>query len=255
MTMTKPTPPKARKNPHKMTVHRDTRIDDYFWLNKRGDAAVLDYLKAENRYTERVMKPSKKFEAALLREMKARIKKDDASVPVWRKGHYYYVRYKTKSQYPLYCRKKGSLSAKEEILLDENKLARGHKYFDIMNLAISPDGATLAYTVDTQGRRICSLFFKDLKTAKTVPSLEGITHNSVWAQDGATLFYVKQDPATLRHDKVYRLNPDRRTSVLVYEEKDEQFDVSVGKTATEKHIVISSGSSTSDECRLIPSGQ
>lgn len=246
-------PPMAKAEPHTLSAHGDTRTDNYFWLNQRGAKPVTAYLKAENRYTNAVLKPAESIKRTIFSEIKNRIKKDDSSVPVFKNGYYYYARYETKSEHPIYCRKKGTLKAKEEIFLDVNKLARGHNYFDIMSLTVSPCGNLLAYSTDTEGRRICTVHFKDLRTGKPLPeTIEKTTPNIVWAEDGGTLFYTRQDETTLRYNRVYRLSPDRKTHTLIYEEKDPSFSVGVDKSLSRKYLYISIHSSTSSEYRLIP---
>ncbi|MDD4003696.1 MAG: S9 family peptidase [Elusimicrobiaceae bacterium] len=249
-------PPAAEIRPHTLTAHNDTRTDNYFWLRERGSEAVTACLKAENRYTDAVLRPAAHIKRTIFNEIKARMKKDDSSVPVWKNGCYYYARYETRSQHPIYCRKQGSLKAREKILLDVNKLARGHAYYDIMSLAVSPDGSILAYASDTEGRRVCTVSFKNLKTGKLLPeTIEKTTPNFVWAEDGGSLLYTRQDETTLRYNRVFLLSPDRKTHTPVYEEKDPAFSVGVDKSLSRKYLYLSIHSSTSSEYRLIPAGQ
>ena len=161
-----PTPPPAPKFPHRLEIHGHDRVDDYFWMRDRDSKPVLDFLKAENEYADRVLAPVEKLRETLVREMRSRIKEDDSSVPVFDEGYHYYWRYQTGQEYPLHCRRKGSLDAPEEIFADENEMAKGHSYFALAAAEISPDQNILALATDVQGRRIYDITFKNLVTGK-----------------------------------------------------------------------------------------
>ena len=160
------TVPAARKIPKKLVIHGDVRTDNYFWLKERDNKEVIEYLKAENDYTKKVMKHTKKFQEDLFTEMKRRIKEDDRSVPYKLNGYWYITKFKKENDYPIYTRKKGSLKAKEELLFDCNKMAKGHSYFKLGGISISPDNTLACFSVDTVSRRQYTLKFKNLVTGK-----------------------------------------------------------------------------------------
>jgi oligopeptidase B len=247
--------PIVRKVPHELTAHGHTRVDDYFWLKDRDDPEVIAYLEAENAYYERVMAPLKPFEDRLFDEIVARIKKNDDTVPYRYRGHYFYQRFEAGKEYPIFCRKKGSLDAPEEIMLDANEVAAGHEFFSVSGVETSSNHDILSFAIDTVGRRFYDIRFKNLATGELLPdAISKVTGNLAWAEDGKTLFYSKQDPDTLRSYRVYRhvLGTDPADDVLVYEETDETFSVWVWKTTSDEYLVISSSQTLSDEARLIP---
>ncbi len=247
-------PPVAKIVPHELENLGDVRTDNYYWLKDRENSEVIDYLKAENEYTAAVMAHAKPLEDELFKEMKARIKEDDESVPYRDNGYFYYTRYEEGSEYAIHCRKKGSLDAAEEVMLDGNKLAEGHEYFAIRGVEVSTGNNVVAYAVDTTGRRIYTVHFRNLKTGKDYDDLiPSSTGNMVWANDNKTLFYTKQDPETLRWDKIFRhtLGTDAAKDELVFNEKDETFNCGVSKTKSQKYIVISSEQTLSTESRFL----
>src|SRR5512147_157484 len=202
--------PVAPRRPHSITQHGQTRVDDYFWLRQREDLAVLEYLKAENDYLAEVLQHTQPLQAQLFQEMKARIKEDDASVPEQRGEYFYYTRYETGKQYPLYCRKHGALDAPEEIILDQNALAAGRDFCRIGAFAVSPNHQLLAYSVDADGSEACTIYIKNLIDGTLYPETIANTYGNVyqhggveWANDNRTLFYVIRDDAT-RPYKLYR---------------------------------------------------
>jgi oligopeptidase B len=248
-----PRPPVARIVPHPLEAHGQTRIDDYFWLRDRDDPEVIAYLEAENAYADSVMAPSAALEAALFREITGRIKKDDSSVPYLKRGYYYYDRYEGAGEYPIFCRKKGALDAPEQVLLDENALARRHSYFAVWGRAVSPDGGTLAFAADTVGRRFFTIRFENLATGELYPdAIDSVTADLAWANDNRTLFYARQDPVTLRVDRVYRHALGANTpDALVYREPDATFDLGVGKTQSEAYLLIGCWQTLSTEFRYL----
>ncbi|WP_296687273.1 S9 family peptidase [Flavobacterium sp.] len=253
---TNSTAPKAKILPKKLKKHNEIRIDNYFWLNDRENPEVIDYLNQENAYYETMTAHTKDFQKELFEEMKGRIKEDDQSVPYLYNGYYYITRFEKGQDYPIYSRKKGSLEAKEEILFDCNELAKGHAFFQLGGLSVSPDNRYASFGVDTVGRRIYTIKIKNLETNEILPDvIENVTGGSVWANDNLTLFYTRQDKVTLRADTVFKhkLGTLATADSLVFEEKDDTFNVSVGKEKSKKYIVIGSESTLTTEYRILPS--
>ncbi|MFT6137746.1 MAG: oligopeptidase B [Salibacteraceae bacterium] len=245
--------PVAKKVAKELSMHGDTRVDNYFWMNQREDEEVIDYLKAENTHTEKAMKPLKGFRESLFEEMKGRIKETDMSVPYKKDGWFYYVRQEEGKEYPIYCRKEGSLEAAEDIIMDVNPMAEGHDYYSASGLSLSPNKMVLAYGEDKVSRRIYTIKFKDMVTGETLPfTIENTTGGSVWASDSKTIFFTKKDE-TLRAFQVwkYELGKETSTAELVYEENDETFNCFVYKSKSDKYIFIGSGSTLSSEYRFI----
>ncbi len=248
-----PEPPVAKKIPKKLTVHDHTRVDNYYWLNERTNQDVLNYLTAENEYLESVMAHTKPLQEALFQEIKGRLKPDDASVPYLKNGYYYYVRYEPEKEYPIYCRKKGDLSAQEEILLDVNHMADGYKYYQVRGVNVSPDSRYVAFGVDTVSRRQYTIHVKDLKTGEMLAdAVPNTTAGSEWGNDSKTLFYTTKD-STLRPHKVWRhaIGEPNETDVILFHEKDNTFSVYLDKTRTGKYISIESYSTLSTEMAVI----
>ncbi len=249
-------PPKAKKVPHVFTEHGHRRIDNYHWLrdDSRSDPQVLDYLKAENAYYEANMATTGDLRQRLYDEMVSRISQEDQSVPYKLGEYYYYRRYKTGQEYPVYARKHGSLDAPEELLVDMNQRATGHDYFHSNNQSISHDHHILAFSEDTVGRRQYAIRFKDLRTGELLPDvIENTTGALEWAKDNQTVFYVRKHPVTLLPYQVYRhkLGTSSDEDKLVYEEKDNTFYTSLGSTRSRDYIVIHLGSTTKSEVRLL----
>ncbi|MDQ6529254.1 S9 family peptidase [Flavobacterium sp. LHD-85] len=248
--------PKAKVIPKTLKKHKESRIDNYFWLNDRENSEVIDYLNQENVYYENMTSHTKALQDSLFEEMKGRIKEDDSSVPYFYNGYFYITRFETGQDYPIFARKKGSLSAEEEILFNCNEMAEGHAYFKLGGLSISPDNKFASFGVDIVGRRIYTIQIKNLETGEILADkIENVTGASVWANDNNTIFYVRQDQVTLRADKVFRhkLNTDSENDVLVYDEVDDTFNVSISKEKSRKYIVIGSGSTLTTEYRILNS--
>jgi oligopeptidase B len=248
--------PVAKKLPKKLKKHNEIRIDDYYWLNDRENPEVIDYLNQENSYYDAMTAHTKDFQKQLFEEMKGRIKEDDQSVPYLYNGYYYITRYEKGQDYPIYSRKKGSLDAPEEILFNCNELAKGHTFFQLGGLSVSPDNRFASFGVDTVGRRIYTIKIKNLETNEILPDvIENATGGSVWANDNHTLFYSRQDKVTLRANQIFKhkLQTTSDQDVLVFEEKDETFNVSVGKEKSRKYIVIGSESTMTTEYRILNS--
>ena len=246
--------PVAKKLPKKLKKHNEIRIDDYYWLNDRENPEVIDYLNQENSYYDAMTAHTKDFQKQLFEEMKGRIKEDDQSVPYLYNGYYYITRYEKGQDYPIYSRKKGSLDAPEEILFNCNELAKGHTFFQLGGLSVSPDNRFASFGVDTVGRRIYTIKIKNLETNEILPDvIENATGGSVWANDNHTLFYTRQDKVTLRANQIFKhkLQTSADQDILVFEEKDETFNVSVGKEKSRKYIVIGSESTMTTEYRIL----
>lgn len=246
--------PLAKIIPTTLEKHGDVRIDNYFWLNDRENPEVIDYLNKENDYYNTVTAGSKQFQTELFDEMKSRIKEDDESVPYFYNGYYYITRFETGNDYPIYSRKKGSLDAKEEIMFNCNEMAKGQKYFQLSGLSISMDNQFATFALDVVGRRIYTLQIKNLLTGEILSDkIENATGSSTWANDNKTIFYTRQDEKTLRSDKVFKhkLGTDSSKDKLVYFEKDDTFNVSVGKEKSRKYIVVEASSTLTTEYRTI----
>ena len=249
-------PPIARKVPHVVTLHGDRRQDDYFWLREKSSPEVIDYLKAENAYAEAMTADSEPFRQALYQEMLGRIKQTDLSVPYRLRGYYYYSRTEEGKQYPIQCRKRGSLDGAEEVILDLNAMASEHKFLAIGALAVSDDNQRLAFTLDTTGFRQYTLQVKDLATGAMGPENVGKVGSVVWAADGSTIFYTVEDPAK-RQYRLYRHKHGTPNTgdELVYEEKDERFELDARRSASKAYIFLTSASHTASEVRFLPAGR
>lgn len=247
-------PPIADKIPFELKAHNDIRIDDYYWLNKKDDSKVIQYLEAENSYFKSQTWHTEAFQKELFKEMKGRIKEDDESVPYKDNGFIYTTKFKKGKQYPIYFRKKDVLNAKIELLIDVNVMAKDHDYYSLKGLSISPNNRYLAFGVDTVSRRQYKIYIKDLETGKILEdTIENTTGHAIWANDNKTLFYSTKDEETLRSDKIlkHQLQSDSKDDVLVYEEKDETFNVFVTKTKSRQYIVIGSSSTLTTEYQLL----
>jgi oligopeptidase B len=247
-------PPRARTVPRQLEAHGDVRVDDYYWLKDRDDPAVVSYLEAENAYLDAVMKPTQPLQKKLLDEIIGRIKQDDASVPFKRDDYWYHTRYEKGDDYPIFCRRKNSLDAPEEIMLDANELAEGHEFFSVGGLEVSSGQDILAFATDTVGRRFYDVRFKDLTTGETLPDvISKVTGNVAWANDNRTLFYSRQDQETLRSYRIFRhiLGTDPVEDEVVYEETDETYDCHVFKTKSKKYVMIATSTTLADEYRYL----
>ena len=258
-------PPIAEKQPQELTVHNDTRIDNYFWMRLTDEQKTADqkdeqtqkveqYLNDENAYFDEVMSYTTDFQESLFQEMKGRIKEDDQSVPYFRNGYFYITRYETGKQYPIYSRKKENLEASEEIMFNVNDEAEGHEYFQLGGLSVSPDNKLAAFAIDTVSRRQYIIQIKNLETGEIYSDkIENTTGGSVWANDSKTLFYTKKDPVTLRSIKIYKhiLGTDSSEDVEVFHEEDETFGTYVYKTKSQQYIVIGSYSTVSSEFQVL----
>ena len=248
-------PPVAKQSAKITEIHGYKLTDNYFWLREKSNPEVIKYLEAENQYTDAWMKPTEALQEALYKEMLGRIKQTDLSVPYKQGEYYYYTRTEEGKQYPYFCRKRGSLEAKEEIMLDQNKLAEGHTYSGLGALAVSDDGNWLAYSLDTNGYRQYTLYVKDLRTGQLSKEKIERTSSVVWASDNKTLFYVTEDPVSKRNDKFYRHVVGTDKNELLYDEKDELFDIGANRSDDKKIIFLGAYSKTSNEFRYLPADQ
>ena len=248
-----PTPPSAAtkayavKGPHE-------RNDPYYWLrdDSRKNEDMLGYLKAENAYADALLAPTKPLQEKLFTEIVSRIKQDDSSVPVRDRGYWYYTRFDKGADYPILARKAGTLKAREQVMLDEPAMAKGHGFFAVGDWSVSPNNRLLAYALDTVGRRQYVLTVKDLTTGRTLSDkVDNVEPNLVWADDNRTVYYIEKDPVTLlsKRVKAHVLGTPASADKLVYEEQDDSFYMGVGRTSDDKYICIGVQSTVSDEQR------
>lgn len=255
-------PPVAEKIKKELITHGDTRVDEYFWLNQRENAQVIDFLNAENAYTEAMLADVKELREKLFTEIVGRIKQTDESVPYKIRGYYYYYRFEEGKEYPIHCRKQGSLDAPEQILIDVNELAQGQSYCQVGGLEVSPDNNWLAFGIDTVSRRLYTIRIKNLQTGEILEEEIPNTSGSVaWANDNKTFFYTVKNTETLRDElvKKHTLETQVSSDIEIFFEKDDTFYTGVFKTKSEKYIMIASTSTVSDEYHYLdasePDGQ
>ena len=245
-------PPTTEKKPKVTEVNGDRLVDNYFWLREKTNPAVIAHLEAENAYAAAVMKPTEALQEKLYKEILSHIKQTDVSVPYRWGDYFYYTRTIEGQQYPIFCRKLKSLEASEQILLDLNEMAKGQKFMSVGAFAPSDDGNLLAYSTDNTGYRQYTLQVKNLKTGEMLPERIERVDNVAWSTDNKTIFYVTEDQVTKRSDKFFRhvLNTDKND--LIYEEKDELFDIGVSRSRDKAVILLGAYSKTSTEFRFIP---
>ena len=251
-----PDPPVAKRVPRTTVIHGDTLFDDYYWLREKTNPEVITYLEAENSYTQAVMKPTEALQQTLYQEMLARIQQTDLSVPYRLGNYFYYARTEEGKQYPIRCRKQGSLEAAEEVVLDLNQLAEGHKFLGLGTYDVSPDGRRLAFSLDTTGFRQYALHVKNLETGELQPETVAKTGSVAWATDNATLFYTVEDAAK-RQYRLYRheLGTPVESDALIYEEMDEKFDLEVSLSRSQAVLFLTIASRTTSEVRWLPANQ
>ena len=250
-----PQPPVAPVIGHRETRYGTTVVDNYFWLREKSNPEVIKYLEKENAYTEAMTKPLKPFEDVIYSEMLSHIKQTDLSVPVRRGDYYYYSRTEEGKQYPIQCRKKGSLEAKEEVLLDPNELGQGRKFVGLGTFVVSDDQNLLAYTIDYVGYRQFSLYVKDLRTGATLPDTMERVDSVAWAADNHTLFLTTEDEVTKRANRAWRHSLGQKDFEPLYEEKDETFSLGVDKTRDKKYLLLSALSTDTTEFRYLKADQ
>jgi len=247
-----PVPPVARKIPKVTQIHGNTLVDDYFWLREKENPEVLAYLRAEAAYADAAMASTKPLQETLYREMVGRIREDDTDVPYREGKYFYYTRTEEGKQYPLYCRKKGSVKGREEVMLDLNALAAGLPYFDVDAVEVSPDGRLLAFTTDTTGFRQFVLNVKDLRTGKVAQNIAQRVTSVVWANYNRTLFYVQEDEVTKRSWRCYRVRLGGAKQDLLYEEPDALYSLWLERPLDGSHIQLNIASKDTTEVRLLP---
>ena len=257
--------PDAVKKPYEMTIHGDTRVDNYYWMRLSDEQKsaqtydehtqeVVDYINLENEYTQGSLSHTKKFQDHLFNEIIGRIKKDDETVPYLKNGYYYYSRYEEKKEYAIYCRKKGFLDAEEEVMLDGNELAEGYDYFAVGGMSVSPDNNWLAYGIDTLSRRFYTIYFKNLSTGNILEQVvPNTTGNIAWANDNKTVFYTLKNKITLLSEKIYRhkIGSDPVKDILVYKEEDIEYYTGVYRSKSGKYIIIWNGSTLVSDYHIL----
>ena len=246
-----PQPPMAEKKPKTTNIHGTTLVDDYFWMREKANPAVMTHLHAEDDYTMAAMKPTEALQQKLYNEMLSHIKQTDTNVPFRWGNYFYYTRTEEGKQYPIFCRKKGSLDAAEEIMVDVNELAKGQKFMSVGSFVPSDDGNLLAYSTDNTGYRQYTLQVKDLRTGQLFPEKIERVNGVAWATDNKTFFYVTEDAVTKRTDKFFRHVLGSDKSDLIYEEKDELFDIGVGRSRDNAVIIMEAAAKTSSESRYL----
>ena len=258
-------PPVADKEPKELIAHGNTRIDNYYWMRLTDEqknaevkddqtTKVLNWLTAENEYKKSVLGHTDNFQNQLFNEMKGRIKEDDESVPYFENGYWYYSRFTQGQEYPAYYRKKGTLDATEEVLLDENELAGDHEFFNVGDWAVSPDNKLLAYSEDTLSRRIYTIRFKNLETGEMLSDRISNTEGSIaWASDNKTVFYTSKNEVTLLSEKILRHTLGSTEDEVVYQEKDPAFYIGVYRSKSGKYIIISERSTLANDYRILES--
>ena len=257
--------PDAVKKPYEMTIHGDTRVDNYYWMRLSDEQKsaqtydehtqeVVDYINLENEYIQGSLAHTKKFQDHLFNEIIGRIKKDDETVPYLKNGYYYYSRYEEKKEYAIYCRKKGSLDAEEKVMLDGNELAEGYDYFAVGGMSVSLDNNWLAYGIDTLSRRFYTIYFKNLSTGNILEQVvPNTTGNIAWANDNKTVFYTLKNKITLLSEKIYRhkIGSDPVKDVLVYKEDDIEYYTGVYRSKSGKYIIIWNGSTLVSDYHIL----
>lgn len=254
---TTPEPPRAAKRPHEVKAPGGTRTDEYYWLrdDTRKNPEMLAHLAAENAYADAVLAANKPLKEALYKEIVGRVKQDDASVPYRERGYWYYTRFEAGKDYPILARRKGEMTAPEEILLEQNAMAQGKGYFNVGEAVVSQDNRLLAWAEDTVGRRQYVLKVKDLATGQVLSdTVENIEPNIVWADDNRTIFYIEKDPVTLlsKRVKAHVLGTPASADRLVYEEADDSFYMGLGRTRSDKYLCVLLQSTTATEQRCTP---
>jgi oligopeptidase B len=230
MVVTSQTPPTAPRVAHREVWHGATVTDDYFWLREKSNPRVTQYLEVENAFTAAITKDVEPFSGALYKEMLGRIKQTDLSVPTPLRGYLYYSRTEEGKQYPIECRRKGTMEAPEEVLLDLNELGKDKKFVGLGGFVVSDDQNLLAYTIDYTGFRQFALRVKDLRTGQTLPDTAERVTSLAWAADSKTLFLVTEDALTKRRDKLWRHVLGTAEFEEIYNDKDELYDIKIGKT-------------------------
>ena len=251
-------PPIAKVKDTILEMHGDKRVDPYYWLNDRENPEVIAYLDQENSYYQQMTAHTKELQQTLFEEMKSRIKEDDSSVPYFYNGYYYQTKYEKGQEYPIYIRRKGTLTANEEILFNCNEMAKGKAYFQLGTMSVSPDNKLAAFATDVVSRRLYTIQIKNLETGEILADkIENANPNLVWAEDSKTIFYTTKNIKTLRSEKVYKhtIGQEAKADEMVFFEKDETFDVFVSKTKSKKYVLIGSNSTMTTEYQFLDANQ
>jgi len=265
LTKEKPPSPVAEKQDCVLTIHGDTRVDPYFWMrlsDEQKKAAtpdiqtqkVLDYLNAENNYKKNVMSHTEELQDKLYEEIVGRIKQTDESLPYFKNGYWYYTRYEKGKEYPIHCRKKDSLEAAEEVMLNVNEMAEGEAYYAANGLQVSPDNKLLAFGEDKLSRRVYTIRFKNLETGEFLRDrLTNVNSSGAWANDNQTYFYTSKNKISLLSEKIWKhkLSEDQAEDVLQYEEKDPSFYIGVYKSKSDEYIIIQNGSTLVSDYHIL----
>lgn len=253
-----PVPPQAAQRPHKMEIHGDTRIDEFYWMRDRENPEVISWLEQENAYREAVMAPLKDLQEKLAKELRERIKQDDESVPLPDHGYNWFTRIRDGQQYPNYYRQRiaseSATANQPELVLDQNALAEGQSYCSVGMLRSRPAGDIIAWAVDFVGRRKYTIQFKNVSAGEMLPDeIKDTTGRFIFAEDNQHLFYTRQDPETLRSYQVFchTIGTDPQSDRLVYEEKDEEYSVGIDLSKSRKYLIITSAQTLSTECRIV----
>lgn len=248
-------PPVAPRRPHILEAQGDRRVDPYYWLRDKQNPDAIEYLEAENAYADAVMDDVAELRERLYREIVGRVQETDYSAPVFHKGWWSYTRTVEGLDYEIYCRRKGTMEAPEEVILDANQLAQGHEYFELGYAEHSPDLNLLAYAVDVNGAELHELRFRDLATGRDLDDvISGVYYGAAWAADNRTFFYVRPDSA-MRPYQVWRhrLGEEVARDVLVLQEDDERFELGVELSKSERYIFFTTSSQVTSECRFLRS--
>src|SRR5687767_4951210 len=245
-------PPMTEKKAKVTDIHGEKLMDNYFWLRDKKNPAVIAHLESENAYTTAMMKHTEALQEKLYNEILSHIKQTDVNVPYKRGDYFYYTRTVEGQQYPILARKHRTLDAPEQIVIDVNELAKGHKFMSVGVFVPSDDGNLLAYSTDNSGYRQYTLQIKNLTTGELLPERIERINNVAWASDNKTIFYVTEDAVTKRNDKLFRHVLGAEKYDLIYEEKDELFDIGVDRTRDRALIGLGAYSKTSTEFRYIP---
>jgi oligopeptidase B len=249
------TPPVAKKIPKSIRTNGETRVDNYFWLREKTNPEVISYLAAENAYTDAYVKPTEAFQQKLYAELLGRIKQTDTNVPYRLGDYFYYTRTEEGKQYTIFCRKRGSLDAKEEVTLDVNELAKGQKFMSVGAYSVSDDGNLLAYTTDNTGYRQYTLRVKDLRSGQLLSDNIERVDSVSWSRDNRTIYYVTEDAVTKRSDKFFRHVVGSASSDLMFEERDELYDIDSHRTRDRAFICVTSESKLTSEVRCLAADQ
>lgn len=252
----RPSAPRAARKPEALRAHGDTRIDPYYWLRGRDNPAVMDYLEQENEYTRRVLASGDALKARLIAEMRARMPEDERSAPYKDGDYYYFQRFESGAEYPLYCRSAEGPAGREQLLLNVNELAAGHDYFSLCNFSVSPNHRLAAFAVDTEGRRFYTLYFVDLVSGRLLDDeIQVVTSDFEWANDSETIVYVRQDRQTLRHSEVWRHRLGDDADERVFAEADDTFWVGLERSLSQRFIFIVSAATLTTEVSFLPADQ